>query len=322
MLSNNNSDINIILAKHFAKESLLPDEIEQLEQWKKENSEEYTRLKKLINNTTATPIEVDTDKAWKKVLEKKQNRKTKTKVFKLRPNFILYGVAASVLILTISWTWFYFFQASFKEYNNTNMVAKTYTLPDNSTVTLNYNTCLRYYTKDKTMRKTKLLSGEAFFSIQPNKQKPFIIATKNAKIEVVGTSFNVKTNIEETEVSVKTGIVSLSNNKDKSITLTYGEQGIVNSNTITKAKLKNENYIAWKNRKLILKNISLYDAVNELEDYFHIKIIVPKSCKNCYFTTTFTTESLYEALNEIKTLTHIEYKIKENQVTFSCANCE
>lgn len=318
MHSNNNPDINTILAKHFAEELLLPNEKEQLELWKKENSNEYSRLKKLMN-ITITPFNVDTDKAWHKVLAKKQ---PKTRTVRLKNNYFLYGVAAAVLIFTLSWTLFYFSESPFKEYQNTGHIAKTYTLPDNSTVTLNYNTVLRYYTKQKNKRQTELLSGEAFFEIQPDKQKPFTVTTKNAKVLVVGTSFNVKINAENTKVSVKTGRVSLSNKKDKHIMLTKGEQGNVTADAITKKVLKNENYIAWKTRKLVLHNISLYDAAAEIENYFQIKIIVPKTCENCYFTTTFTSESLEEAMNEIKMLTHIEYVIKDKTVTISCVNCK
>ncbi len=322
MLSNQNTNIDILLAKHFTKEQLSPTEKEQVKKWKQRNQQEYVRLKKLISKERK-PIIVDTEKAWRTLLEKKQKKVEQKNIGNFLPNkFIFYGVAASLTLLLGTWVWFYLSKSPYEEYYNDKFFVTTYTLPDNSTVNLNHNARLRYYKNEKKIRKVELLSGEVFFEVQPNKQQPFTIITPNALVKVLGTSFNVKTNSKNTEVSVKSGVVSLSNHKKESLNLTQGEQGSVDSNGLTKTKMDNENYLAWKTRKLVFKNTSLYDAAKKLEDYYYIKIDITKNCENFFFTTTFTTETLEEAMKEIQFLTHIDYEIKENKVVISCVNCE
>lgn len=322
MLEEHHTYIDTLLAKHFAKENLSSNEQKQIDEWQKENEQEYARLKQLWIAKTAHTFRVDIDKAWKKVLAKKQQKKASRSIFGFtNSRLAIYAVAASLALLLGTFMWFYLSKSSYEEYYNANTVAATYTLPDNSTVTLNQNTRLRYYNKTKATRKTELLSGEVFFEVQPNKEKPFEIFTENAKIRVLGTSFNVKAAKENTIVSVKTGTVSLSKSDTESIKLTKGEQGVANHETLAKTELSNENYLAWKTRKLIFKNTSVYEAAKQLTDYFHVKISVPENCK-CYFTTTFTTETLDEAMKEIQILTHIKYEINENEVVISCENCE
>ncbi len=71
-----NTDIDILLAKHFADEHLLSSENEQFMEWKQENSQKYAHLKKLIRKTSKTII-VDTDKAWKNILSVKKKTTSK-----------------------------------------------------------------------------------------------------------------------------------------------------------------------------------------------------------------------------------------------------
>ncbi len=70
MCQNHNSEIDILLAKHFANEKLSPSEYAEFIKWKKENKQKYIHLKKLICKASKTII-VDTDKAWKKILHLK-----------------------------------------------------------------------------------------------------------------------------------------------------------------------------------------------------------------------------------------------------------
>ncbi len=319
MKPNENININNLLAKYFSNEKLSPIEKKQFTEWKQENAKEYKHIKKLLAKENS-PISINTDEAWQKVLAKIKS--TNKKNFFLYNNFFSYGIAASLLLFIGILAWIYTSNSSYKEYYNPNLITETYVLPDNSTVSLNSNTLLRYYKNTKKKRLLKLLYGEAFFEVQPNKQKPFIIETPNAKVQVLGTSFNLKADSNVTNIFVKTGIVSLTNNKKDTLTLVKGEQGIVNNETFSKKPITDENYLAWKVRKLVLKNISLYDAVPLLENYYHVKINAPQESRNCYFTTTFTNETLKEALNELQLLMSFNYRIRENKVELYQINCE
>jgi hypothetical protein len=70
------------------------------------------------------------------------------------------------------------------------------------------------------------MAGEAFFDVAPDAQKPFTIEAGNATIEVLGTSFNVKSaNTESLELFVETGRVKVwfTNSREESVMVTEGQ---------------------------------------------------------------------------------------------------
>jgi transmembrane sensor len=126
-------------------------------------------------------------------------------------------------------------------------------LPDGSKVYLNRNSKFTYGKIFGKHHRDVTLSGEAFFEIAPDASKPFIIDAGNAKVKVVGTSFNVITNNHEStvEVFVKTGKVTLSDNSEsQSIQLEPGFVGTMNSKTSEKKVNSDPNYLSWRTNYL------------------------------------------------------------------------
>jgi transmembrane sensor len=109
------------------------------------------------------------------------------------------------------------------------------TLPDGSIVTLNKGSQISYPSRFKSKTREVVLKGEAFFKVEPNKNKPFIVRANNIQITVVGTSFNVKTENGITEVVVETGIVQVTTT-DKTVELTAGERATVSVENKTPVK--------------------------------------------------------------------------------------
>ena len=89
------------------------------------------------------------------------------------------------------------------------------TLPDGSIVTLNKYSTLTYNEDTKGNTRSVTLTGEAFFNVTADKNKPFIISAEEASVRVIGTSFNVKASEAKTEVVVETGVVEVAKNEHK-----------------------------------------------------------------------------------------------------------
>ncbi len=93
----------------------------------------------------------------------------------------------------------------------------TVTLPDGSTVELNSASHLRYvrgfaaWPLVPADARLVRLEGEAFFDVVPDADRPFIVETFNARVEVLGTRFNVRAragrDAEATEVALVSGRV-------------------------------------------------------------------------------------------------------------------
>jgi transmembrane sensor len=89
-------------------------------------------------------------------------------------------------------------------------------LPDSSKVWLRPNSSLTYPESFGAQREVKL-SGEAFFDVQRNPQKKFIVETNTITVEVLGTSFDVKAykQLPVATVTVNTGKVKVSNDSKR-----------------------------------------------------------------------------------------------------------
>ena len=119
------------------------------------------------------------------------------------------------------------------------------------------------------------LTGEAFFEIAPDANKPFIIDAGRASVKVVGTSFNVITRNNEAavEVFVKTGKVMLSNNsRSKTLSLEPGYIGTMDSEISAKTLNQNPNYLSWKTGLLVYNGQKLDVVFSDLKRVYNMDI--------------------------------------------------
>jgi ferric-dicitrate binding protein FerR (iron transport regulator) len=74
-------------------------------------------------------------------------------------------------------------------------------LPDGTKVWLNAGSKLRYLQSYNTDHRDVYLEGEAFFKVQTNPKKPFIVKTSEMSVKAFGTAFNVKAYPDEATIT-------------------------------------------------------------------------------------------------------------------------
>ncbi|ETN92057.1 fec operon regulator FecR [Gammaproteobacteria bacterium MOLA455] len=93
---------------------------------------------------------------------------------------------------------------------------QTINLPDGSTIQINTNSQIDVSYTDSA-RTIRLVQGEAFFDVAPNKQKPFSVYAGKGSVTAVGTAFRVFLNNEKIDVMVEEGSVALASHPSDSI---------------------------------------------------------------------------------------------------------
>ncbi|MFH2141454.1 MAG: FecR domain-containing protein [Bacteroidota bacterium] len=279
------------------------------------------------------PVVVDTDLAWSKLSNKidKADQKNispdhgKKGFTKLSKTFL--RIAAVLIIVFGVWA---IIKLSTQEAEKQTLISLNSvvneTLPDGSKVSLNKNSKLVYPEKFKGKTREVEFEGEAFFEIESNKEKPFIIHSENANIWVLGTSFNLKSfaNSKEVEVFVKTGVVMLFSIDEKtndtlSVVLYADEKGVFNkeTNQIEKITEVDDNELFWVNRTLIFEETELVKVIELLQDYFNVKIDLQNNDLNyCRLNATFRNETIDEILNVIATSFNLEV-IHQEEKTYT-----
>ena len=153
------------------------------------------------------------------------------------------------------------------------------TLPDGSTVELNSGSRIQYARDFETEREV-LLEGEAFFDVRES-NIPFIVTTFNGSVEVLGTRFNVNSWADgfnpSTIVALESGRVRVTPMAapEQAFEMTPGQlRQIDGRNTIFAEDdtMLVRSATAWRNGDIILNQVALGIALEEIERRFDIEI--------------------------------------------------
>lgn len=146
-------------------------------------------------------------------------------------------------------------------------------LADGSAMILNTDSAVMLNFSE-SQRGIKLLQGEVFFEVQPDKTKPFIVATEQGTVRVVGTRFTVKTG-ETTQVNVDSGIVACAGEISGNVQLTAGQQTEISPNNVSPATAINPiRSFAWVKGRLIFQDQTLAQVLAELDRYHPGAILI------------------------------------------------
>lgn len=155
-------------------------------------------------------------------------------------------------------------------------------LSDGTIVHLNAGT--KFMFPDKFMSKTRtvFLSGEAFFEVSANKEKPFVVKTIDEKllIQVLGTKFNVSAYQSDSEIiTVLTeGKVNvLENNTFKTTTTTLKPGQLASWNreheSISVKTVNTNNYTLWTSGLLYFESELVSNIVKKIERFYNVNIV-------------------------------------------------
>lgn len=146
------------------------------------------------------------------------------------------------------------------------------TLPDGSKAWLNAASSLRYPTAFINNTRTVEITGEAYFEVAPDAQKPFKVKVNDrTEILVLGTAFNVNAYTDEPTINTTLleGAVKINTQ-----TLTPGQQAQVNSDGAI--KLINDvdvsETVAWKNGIFSFNNADVRTVMRQIGRWYNIEI--------------------------------------------------
>ena len=158
------------------------------------------------------------------------------------------------------------------------------------------------------------LSGEAYFEVETDTEKPFIIYSGPAKTEVLGTSFNLRAydNEPEVQLTVVTGKVAFSiknQQQAKAVMVRPGNLAVLDKNNQVTLAPADQNKLAWKTNHLIFDNAPMPGMIATLNNYYTVTIkIGSPSIQNCRFTGDFKDMPLQNALAVITEATGLHYR--------------
>lgn len=195
---------------------------------------------------------------------------------------------------------------------------------DGSEAILNSSSKIVFPNKFGITKREIQLEGEAYFKIDKNKHRPFIVKTDKADIKVLGTSFNVSAYKEDEfiNVTLDEGIIVFNtpNNKHQ---LSPGQQLIFNKDrneSFMRFLKKPENSSLWMSDKLFFDDTPLRQAIKILERKFDVKFEIKDNKAVDYSFTIITDErDIDDVLKELEMIAPIRFNLQNDiyEITLS-----
>jgi ferric-dicitrate binding protein FerR (iron transport regulator) len=218
-------------------------------------------------------------------------------------------------------------------------------LPDGSSVWLNAGSKLEYDKSFGNELREVHLTGEAYFDVVRNPDKPFIVNTKAAKVKVLGTAFNVRCYPEDNkiETSLIHGSVEVTLNKrpeekwilkpnEKLVLLNdyvapqlrerVAETKRASEPVIAIKKLtylpseKNSVETAWTFNILSFRDENFSEVSKKMARWYDVEFVFKKKeLEDMMLYGSFTTETIDEAMEALQYSFKFRYSIKDKVVT-------
>src|SRR5690606_593021 len=118
------------------------------------------------------------------------------------------------------------------------------------------------------------ISGEAYFSVAKDAERPFKVVSEGQVVQVLGTEFNVSAypDDSETKTTLVEGSVRLEVG-GSAVELVPGEQGIRTRNRLMKSKVDVEQFVAWKDGFFIFDGLSPETALTQLARWYDVDVV-------------------------------------------------
>lgn len=357
---------NPVLIAWVLEES--PDLDEYWKNWSandavKKEALEQARFSLLSIQNETLPI-TDQHIAYKvsQALEIAKRRENASKTLKDNLNWFRYNraIAASVLLLIAAGLFLYvkyhnenlFIEnqqqlSSNKQVEtvievvNENNAVRYVQLPDGSSVVLRKNSRISYNKEFDKDKRVVVLSGEAFFEVTKDPERPFLVYANELVTKVLGTSFSIKADKDDKNVlvAVKTGKVSVFSSADKhlkeyqdgnklsALLLTCNQQAtferaksrLIRSSVTGSLLLK----IPIENQKFTYNATPVSEVFASLEKAYGIDIDYNKQImSHCSITATLGDEPLENKLKWICAILEANYQVNESKISITGNSCQ
>ncbi|MDU1891088.1 MAG: FecR family protein [Dysgonomonas sp.] len=256
-------------------------------------------------------------------------KENQTKPNTLKTYLIRIAAAASILLIVGFSVHYLTRQSIYSSKEFAVSVAKgqkaNLTLPDGTLVWLNSDSKIKYDNTYNANDRRLILEGEAYFEVAKEKDKPFIVTTNNIDVQALGTKFNVRSYLEDKDITVTLVEGKLKVNNESSETILNPDERLV-YNRQDKLFVKSDIYGAsniavWRNNELAFYGETLEDVGTVLSRIYNVDIVfTSEKAKEFSFYGVIKNNSLNNVLNIISMTAPIEYRIYNDTIQISTIN--
>lgn len=198
------------------------------------------------------------------------------------------------------------------------------TLGDGTEIRLNQNSEIIVSAGFMKGAREVRLNGEAYFDVEHNPDRPFIIHANQSTVEVLGTAFNVRSVEEQgnVQVAVVEGRVAFrgakngTGSEELSVILSKNQYGYLDleNRALNVDDIAVENYLAWKSGEFHFNELTMQQVCTQLNRIYSIECSFSgNEIRDLKLTANFSNETLERTLEVISMTLEIDYE-KQNDI--------
>ena len=177
----------------------------------------------------------------------------------------------------------------YKSGNNSELVYNTMTTPrarqfnlelsDGTKVWLNASSSLTFPTSFASNERKVILTGEAYFEVAKDKNRPFRVSVNEMQVNVLGTHFNI--NAYDDEAAINTTLLEgsvLLSEKSQKVLLKPGQQAQKQKKgtIVVNNKVNIDEVMGWKNGVFYFENANLQTVLREISRWYDVDVVFEK----------------------------------------------
>ncbi len=244
---------------------------------------------------------------FKTLVRKKRQRRQQT---------VLLFVVFLGLICTSVWlTSNFLFQDTLQYTVAVGEEPKRFQLDDATEVELTPGSQLILSSDFNAVDRQVTLKGEAFFNVERNVSKPFIVHTEQVAVTVLGTSFTVRAS----EVVVRTGKVAVENHKNTldKVWLNAHEKALLSDGSLYSSTVDVLTLLSTNNEALVMQELPLITWKKRIEEEFNVQLHFEGISTTDFFTTgDFRRTSLKDILHSFCFIHQVKYTVSGAAIHF------
>ncbi len=260
------------------------EDLKKLSSWRKlsrQNEISYRLLKKTWEQDSPAPQHPEYQSLESRILEDGFRRPAYEKPLP----YVGLKIAAAVVVICLT-AWLSLNSTDNNEttaiepeqvvtYNPTGHKSKI-TLPDNSIIYLNAESTLSYQKGFSDSIRYVQLEGEAYFDVEPDANRPFVVETDGIETMALGTSFNIRNYPEDNSINVSllTGKVKVTDNQAANEVFLEPFEHVAfskDNRSLKMTKLEIDNKSIWKDGIVYFQSSNFSNVIKTLERTYDVE---------------------------------------------------
>ena len=297
----------------------------------KEVEEELNDLWQLSAAYKPTSFEPNTAKAFQKFKNAIKEEADLTaaptaKVISINPFYRFARIAAVVGLFAVAMLVFNNYnEDGFNTHLQTASVIENTVLDDGTEIWVDKNSNLLVSNDFGKSERRVQLDGKAYFNVQPDAAKPFIVEMGQNRLEVLGTSFNIDNSSDIVTVEVESGIVKVKTKSSEEVLKVGDVAKLDYSNDKIIISKINEQKFDWYQTPMNINSLPIAEAMDQIGSHFGVNISLAANVdRSCRITSPLMQNvSLNEVFDVLKETHSMKYqKMGEKEFQIQLLSCK